>query len=415
MLGALILPFCTYAQSINARFSTSFYSWERQLADSLSENHLRVYQTMQLTVGQLASNKLSAHFYSQVSQDLAESADDDPIPRLYNAYLQWKERKGVLQRIRVGRQRIYSGVAYGTIDGIDLGLRIGKSFKFGGFAGFLATFSNEIEVANWNNNHSFGLRASASNLLGAKILVSFSQRNRRPVSYSSPGRFTQRRLTFSSLEQRLLGLDAYRRFSSRLSVYGRFDYDLEQDRVRRGQLELKLSATDKLEISGEFFHRAPLIAANSIFSVFSQSATQDVVLRANYLLKQNWSLNGNVGVALYDGDETVRFGFGVRSKYGYLGYNFRRGYGGQNNGLYAAVNYPLTQRLGLVASSGFARYRLFDENASENTSLTGSFGVNYRASKNFSFDFVGQGLRNRFYGNDLRLFLKANYWVFGKR
>nr|NIR47088.1 hypothetical protein [candidate division KSB1 bacterium]NIR68451.1 hypothetical protein [candidate division KSB1 bacterium]NIS22683.1 hypothetical protein [candidate division KSB1 bacterium]NIT72280.1 hypothetical protein [candidate division KSB1 bacterium]NIU28639.1 hypothetical protein [candidate division KSB1 bacterium] len=154
LLGGLILsmPFQLNAQSINARFTTSFYSWERHLTETVDETHFRIYQTARITVGQMAGNRLSFNFYGQGTQDVAESADDDPIPRLYNAYLQWRERNGIVQRVRLGRQRIYSGVAYGTIDGVDATFRVGKLFKVGGFVGFLVPFSNEIEVGDWDDS-----------------------------------------------------------------------------------------------------------------------------------------------------------------------------------------------------------------------------------------------------------------------
>ncbi|MCG8606452.1 hypothetical protein MJD09_15895 [bacterium] len=415
ILGLAFLSSQGWSQSLSARFSTSFYTWERFVSESESQNHLRVYQTARLTIGRLANNRLSFYLFGQGSQDIAESADADPSVRLYNAYFQWRERRGIFERIKLGRQRIYSGVAYGTIDGIDLGLRMTKHLKVGGFAGLLVLPSNEIEVSDWDDSHTFGLRASTRDLLGAKILVSYMQRNRRPAAYTAPGVFTQRILKFESLAQRLVGIDVYRRFGARLSAYGRFDYDLEQERMRRGHLELRLKATTKWEFSTEFFHRAPLIAANSIFTVFEQNTTQDITFRTSYRLDQDWFLSGNAGLVRYEGDETVRFGLGLRFKYGYLGYNFRRGYGGQNNGAHAALNYPLTPRIGLIASTSLSRYRLFDESASDNTSLTGSVGFNYRPSQLFSVDFLGQGVRNRFLSNDFRFFLKANYWIFSKR
>ncbi|MFQ5675306.1 MAG: hypothetical protein ACE5G1_05360, partial [bacterium] len=364
----LLLPVQLLAQSVNARFSTSFYSWERNLTESQSQSYVRIYQTAQATVGQLASNRLSFHLYGLLSQDLSESADDDPISRLYNAYFQWRQSSGVVQQIKLGRQRIYSGVAYGTIDGIDATFKIGKWARIGGFAGFLVPASNEIEVADWDNSHAFGVRASTNDLFGAKAMVSFMQRDRRPVAYNAPGRYTQTVRTFESLEQRLLGIDLYRGFGKTLSTYGRFDYDLEQERVRRAQVELKVKPTGKWEFTGEFFHRAPLIEANSIFSVFEQNTVQDVGLKASYKFGHRWFLTGNLGYVKYEGDETVRFGLGARFRYGYAGYNYRSGYGGQNNGVYLALNYPLTQQLGLIASSGFSRYSLFDENADKYTS-----------------------------------------------
>jgi hypothetical protein len=416
-LAIATLPLQLNGQSLNARFSTSLYSYERNLTNSTAVNYMRLYQTAQLTVGQFASNRLSFHLFGQVSQDLAESADDDPIPRLYNAYFQWQERNALLSQVKLGRQRVYSGVAYGAIDGLDLTVRAGNHFKIGGFAGFLVPTSNEIEVASWDASHAFGLRASTDQILGAKMLVSFYQRNRQQVSYTN-GRFTSgllpqaRTISFQSLEQRLIGIDVYRSVAGRANVYGRFDYDLLNERVRRGQFELRVSPTQKLELAGEFFHRAPLIGANSIFSVFDQSTSQDFGLRANYRVNQTWFVDGNLGYQMYDGDESLRFGLGLRFKYGYFGYNFRRGYGGQNNGAYASLNYQLNSKIGLTANTGLSRYSLFDDDGDDHTSITGSVGVNYRPHKLISVDVVGQALRNRFLSNDMRLFARANYWFF---
>ena len=85
-----------------------------------------------------------------------------------------------------------------------------------------------------------------------------------------------------------------------------------------------------------------------------------------------------------------------------------------NNGLFAAFNYPLLSKWMLLASTGLARYSLLDEDADEHTSLTGSVGLNYRPNEHVSIDFLGQGIRNRFLNNDLRFFVKANYWIFNK-
>ncbi len=417
IIGLLLVPLLSQvpAQSVNGRFTTSFYSLERQTLSG-SETQSILYQSAQLTIGQMAGNRLSAHFFGHGAQGLGDEIDSgEPVFRLYNSYLQWHDKKNLLQRIRLGRQRLYSGVAYGTIDGVDLTLRLGRRFKVGGFAGLLALPGNDVDIADWDDRHALGLRVSARDLLGTRVLVSFMQRNRRPLSYTSPGRFTQRILSYQSLEQRLIGVDLQRQFSRRVGFYGRFDYDLEQERLRRGQVELKYSANTRLEVALEFFHRAPLLAANSIFTVFELNTTQDVAVRANYRFTGNWFVNGNVGFSQYDGDETVRFGAGLGSKYGSFGYNFRRGYGGQNSGAYAALSYPLTQKLGVVANTGLSRYRLFDEDADSNTSLTGSVGINYRFKQHCSFNVLGQGIRNRFLDNDFRVLVKANYWFFASQ
>ena len=412
MLLVLIWTWPLAAQSVNARFSTSLYTWERQLSETESQNRLRLYQTLQLTVGQMAGQKLSAHFYGQLSGDLAQSAEDDPIPRVYNFYLQWYDRKGVLERVKLGRLRSYAGVAYGTVDGVDVSLRFGKYFKLGGFVGALVPFSNRVEVGNWDDHHAFGLRLSTRQLLGSTILLSFVQRNRRPAPYAQPGRYTQKRLTFQSLEQRLVGIDVYRRFGRRATAYARLDYDLLQERVRRGQVELNLQPAERWRVTLDFMHRAPLLEANSIFWVFQTSTIQDFGLRASWQVRPAWSLYADVGYVNYASDETVRFGLGVRGPYGFLGYNFRSGYGGASNGVNANFRYPLTLQVGVIASLGFSRYSLFREDFDKYSATTGSLGFYFRPARSFSLDVLGQALSNRFYKRDARIFVKANYWIF---
>jgi hypothetical protein len=401
-------------QSLNTRFTTSFYSWERYLTESETQNHFRVYQTLQFTLGQMANNKLSLHFYGLASGDVSNHAEDDVVPRLYATYLQWREPKGLVKRVRVGRQRIYSGVAYGTIDGADLEFRFGKYITAGGFAGALVPFTNTIEISKWDDSNMFGVRLGIADLLGTRVLLSYAQRNRLPAAYPAPGRFTEQRITFDSREQSLVGLDVYRTFSNRVNAYGRFDYDLEQERVRRGQVELRLAASQRWEVSAEFFHRAPLLEANSIFVVFEQYTSQDILGRVSYRLPSGWTFYGDAGVQLYQDDETLRFGVGARCRYGYLGYNFRRGYGGLNNGLYAALTYPVSKRLTAMLTTGFSRYSLYSTDAEKYTALLGTAGFNYRTSRKFSFDVTAQGLHNKNYNDDLRLFARANYWFVTK-
>jgi hypothetical protein len=403
-----------WAQSLNTRFTTSFYTWERYLSGDESQNHARLYQTMQFTLGQMANNKLSLHFYGQASGDMSNASDDDVIPRLYTAYLQWRERKGIVKRFRVGRQRIYSGVAYGAIDGADVEFRIGKHLVLGGFAGFLVPFTNSIEIGDWEQNNMYGARLAIPNLSGTRVMLSYAQRNRSPGDYTQPGRYTGKILTFDSRENSLIGLDVYRAFSDRFNAYGRFDYDLEQERVRRAQIEVRGSVSKRIQLSAEVYHRAPLIAANSIFMVFEQFTSQDLLARVSYLLDGGWSLYSDAGVQLYKDDDTVRFGLGARGRYGYVGYNFRRGYGGSNNGLYAALNYPVTKGFTAIVTTGFSRYSLYSTDADMFTALSGTAGFNYRASKQFSLDLLAQGLHNRFYDDDLRLLARANYWFFTK-
>lgn len=409
------LAFSANAQSLNARFSTSFYSWETQLSEALSNNHFRIYQTARATVGQMAGGKLSLHLYGQVSKDVGATADEEAVLGLYSSFLQWRDSKGILKKARLGRQAVYGGVGYGTIDGINADFRIGDFIDVGGFVGMLVPYRSKAELSEWDERHAFGARVRLNNLLKTKLLLSYMRRDRTPTPYVPAGQLSTDLLEFNSKEQELAGVDVYRPFGSQLSAYGRLDYDLIQERVRRAQVELTVKPSRRLELAAEFFHRSPLLAANSIFTVFDIETTQDVALRANYLLAGGWRLNCNVGMQQYSGDDNIRFALGASCKYGHVGYNFKSGYGGYNNGLFGSLSYPLRPNLSVLATAGISRYGLLDEDGDRFTALSSSLGLNYRPNQTFSLDVTGQNLRTRWLDNDVRVFARANYWFFIKK
>ena len=86
-----------------------------------------------------------------------------------------------------------------------------------------------------------------------------------------------------------------------------------------------------------------------------------------------------------------------------------------NNGLYAALNYPITNRFTAIVTTGFSRYSLYSPDAEDAYSaLLGTAGFNYRTGRQFSLDVMAQGLHNKYYNDDLRLLARANYWFFTK-
>ena len=107
------------AQTISGRLSTSVYSWQQRNIEDESAQHMRAYQLAQFSVANLGLQGLSFHTYLNVSHDLGEEAVNDPRMWLYNCYLNYKTLNNALD-IGIGRQRIYAGVGYGTIDGLRL-------------------------------------------------------------------------------------------------------------------------------------------------------------------------------------------------------------------------------------------------------------------------------------------------------
>lgn len=410
-----MLPVHLQSQSINARFSSSLYSFERFTSETESENHIRATQGLQLTVGQLASNKLSFRLNTLVADDFLAPADQT-LFRISSGYLQWREKNGVIRTIKLGRQRLYTGVAFGAIDGIDMTARIGKHFKLGVFAGVLVTETNKFSVENWNNAKAFGFNLKFPELLGVKSMLSYIKRDRAREAYQSllSTDSVPVNRAWSVEEQQLVGVDLLRNFCNKTYLHGRFDVDLYNRRVRKGLFGIRHILSDEVEMSFDFLHHSPFVARNSIFSVFATETSQSFAGRLSYRFGNGFSLNGNFGYVVYSGDESLRFGLNLAGKYGNIGYGFRDGYSGKKNGVHGAINYPFNRNIALFASTGFSRYQLFGDNAESYNSFTTSVGMKCRATKRLSFDVIAQSLNNRFYDSDLRFFIKGNYWLFHK-
>ena len=117
-----------YAQTINARFTTSVYSWQQKEIDSNSANHVRAYQLAQVTIGNIGLPGLSFHTYLNLSNDFGEEAVDDPRVWIYNCYFNYKNTAKAID-LSLGRQRVYAGVGYGTIDGMQVKYGFRDFFK----------------------------------------------------------------------------------------------------------------------------------------------------------------------------------------------------------------------------------------------------------------------------------------------
>ena len=104
-----------HSQVYSGRFTTSFYSWERQDSPTTTSGHLRVYQLASIKASDIGVNNLSFVSKFGYSTDFNNEAVNDPRIRIVNLYLKYKlsERK----RLYLGRQRIYSGAVTVAYDG----------------------------------------------------------------------------------------------------------------------------------------------------------------------------------------------------------------------------------------------------------------------------------------------------------
>ncbi len=412
ILTASVFPI--HAQTINARFTTTAYVWEQQEIDSSRADHFRFYQLAQLSIGRLGLSNLSFHSYVQFSNDFAEKAVDDPRWWIYNCYFDLKNVANAID-IGLGRQRIYAGVGYGTVDGLQLQYRLKDYFKLKFYIGALAPLEKSAEIRDFkSDNLTFGFHLTTNKLKKVRLGLSYARQSVEAIQYRSPGQFTgsfRLEHPIAAWQKELIGLDVSSQMTAKLRLNGRLDFNLQAENVRRGELGARYQFNRNWEIGVDYIYRTPYIDQNSIFSVFEINPNQELALQGRYRWNDLQFFLTAANVILKD-DSNLRLGFGCSWKSIYFGYNRRSGYGGESDGLTFNFSYPVLPKLNLTLGSNFASYKLSEFAKDKDQAIAGVLGVDYSPTKNLTLQAEGQVLNNKIFSHDVRFFFRGSYALF---
>src|SRR3990172_6111935 len=148
LFAAIVFAANAMSQSINLRFSTYFYGWQR--IDSLSDEssakttHIRGYQNLLFSI---SGSKWSFNTLASTEEDLTGKVDSSGLNyRIYNAYISGRNLFDMLD-LKLGRQNLFSGVGRGTLDGLFLKLKAGKNkeYQLAVYGGALAPYTYDFE------------------------------------------------------------------------------------------------------------------------------------------------------------------------------------------------------------------------------------------------------------------------------
>lgn len=400
------------AQLVSGRFVTSMYTWEKFDTVGASQTYLRAFQTAQLTVAQ---GDLSLHTYLQGAVNAASDFGDLGRVRAYNLFVRWANI-GKMVDLSLGRIPVYAGVGNGTIDGAQAkGRFFDRKLTVTGYWGAVVPTSYTQLADSWSKNQMLGGQIVTTALKNTRLGVSYTYRREERPSYVTvrpDSDYIARpyTVTFDGPSLELLGGDAYVTLARRLSLYGRYDYDLLNMRTSRGQLGGRLQIIDRLDVTAEYIHRVPRISFNSLFSAFVNSAVDEVEGGVEYDVLPRVRAFGRLANVIYADDQSLRWTLGVNSGYGSLAYSGSSGYAGELStfSLYGA--YPLMENM-LVPSAGvtFTLYRL-NPGEDRRDALAFLAGATFRPSPPVAIDLQGQWLANAVYANDLRLQARFTYW-----
>lgn len=419
----LFITLSSYSQNVSTRLSTYFYTWERY--DSIllngeysSTNHLRGYQNFLLDITQ---GKWSFSTSVQTEEDIIEKSGRGFAYRFYNASIKGSNLFNFLD-LKFGRQYISAGTGRGTLDGINLKLKLGKEkeLHLTCYAGGLTPYTYDFDnYGVFFKNFAFGGQLSYFGVKDLKLSASYFNKHRKPQSYTtirvdSSFNRTEYIVDIDEFADQLGGLDfSYRK--PKYGFFGKLYYDFNLKKLYRGEINGSINATDKLKFSLGYTYRQPQISYNSIFWVFNYRHYNELELGADYILSRNINIYAKAANVFYTDENSLRIQLGFSHPNFGLSIIKYTGYAGESEGAYGYFNYELLKsKLALTSGLSYSNYKIKNYSDEKENSLSGMLGFTYRPANRITIDVQGQLISNRIYKTDTRLLVGINYWLFSK-
>jgi hypothetical protein len=410
-----VLPAFAAAQLVTGRFSTALYSWEKFDSTDGSTTYLRAFQNVQLNIAQ---GDVSLHTYLQGALNTNTPFGGSGYLRVFNLYLRWARIFKALD-LSVGRQTIFGGVGNGTIDGAQGTLRLFREkVSLSLYGGGLVR--PELTWPNWSDykyDYLFGGRLLVRPVSSLQVGLSYMNRHEQRDPYwtvrARDTMFTAVPYYVTSYTDaaQIASADVSYLWGTRLSLYGRFDYDMHQEQTSRAELNARVGVTDRFAVLGTYIHRVPRIDFNSIFWVFPVMSVDELEGGVEYAFTPALRGFARIADVAYTDDRSHRWTIGLNALYGSISYAGSDGYAGQLQSLNLQAVYPIAENT-VIPSAAFSvtSYRLSAEEEDRDLALSLALGGTVRTSKSFSFDVQWQLMHNKIYATDSRIFVKLNYW-----
>lgn len=405
------LPFMISAQNLNGSISSTFYTFERFDTAKTSDSFLRTYEALALNFNY---EKISVRTRVNYESNIGNALTADPRLRFYNLYLEARNIVDMFT-LKLGRQPLFTPVAGGLFDGINLKFKYDNVSLTGYYGGNVPAYQ-KLEVTNdFKNDYVIGGKFEIFFLEHFNFGLGYINKNFKPFDYNAlrldanldPVTIL---IQQNSNQYKFLSADASYFLSGVVNLDTRYEYDVNIQATSRFELEGRVQATDKLGVDVYYNFREPKIRYNSIFSVFNFGNSQEIEGGVDYKISSDFAVFGKFGNVKYQDDNSQRLNVGVNTKYGSFSYRKTFGYSGELDGISFYTAHSFAD--GFVTPSAgisFTSYKL-DKDSDKNNITSVLAGVNLRPWRDLSFDIQGQYFNNKIYKNDYRILFKVNHW-----
>lgn len=407
VLALIVFAVPLSAQRITGRFMTSLYGWERFDTVDVSRSILRGSQTAFIDI---THSNVSLHSFFDGAGTLDSSFSESTQFNVYNLFLRVREVLG--SEIQLGRMPYFVGAGVGTMDGLLARIPVVEGYRLTLYGGQTVlpdlSFGGDIK-----ERFVFGGQVLMTSIPSMRIGLSYMNRQRKPESYRGLREDANLQpievlIDPSVLKEQYVNADVSYH-SNVVSVYVRYDHDLNLSQLKRAQANVEVPVMENLRIAADVIHRAPTMPFNSFFSVFSVTNTTEAELGADYIMDAV-RVYARGGMVTYDEETSARFSAGVSTEYGSLSYRGTSGYAGELSSIHLSLAYPLFERQFIPSCGiGFSSYKL-SEHAEKSDVLSLSAGGVFRPMQSLSADAQMQWLSNPIYKSDVRGFVRFSFW-----
>jgi hypothetical protein len=403
-------------QLLRARFVTSAYAWQRYDSVGSTSNHLYAYQTAQLSY---TVKDFTFSTYLQGWNDFAGSFKNDPKLRLYNLFVKVRNI-GTVADATLGRQPVFAGAGNGTIDGFSArGRFLDNRVTVLGYVGALPPAGMKAAIIDAPaDNAMFGGQIVALPVDFANVSLSYMNRRIQPEAYTALRRDSLFNPILTEIRpsaqiEEIISADVSGEYEM-VYAYVRYDHDLLLEKMAKVQLFTRVKPIERWAVTAEYLQREPRISYNSIFSAFTFHSLEEYEFGLEYDVEYVKDLQafGRYGEVSFGDEISQQWTFGLNWKYFSASASSVYGYNGRINAASIHGSYPLMDNtLTPTASFTYGYYKLNRYQPKRDPALSAALGAVYRPMTTLSVDAQVQWIQNKIYSNDVRLFLRASYFL----
>lgn len=409
-LFIFFLPLINSAQNLNGRFTSSFYSFERFDNSTTSENFIRTFNSLNLN---LNYGNFSLRTRTGMEANIGNALDQDVRFRFYNLYIEARELLGAVT-LKLGRQPLFTPVAGGLFDGLNMKVKYGAFALSGYYGGNVPAYQKLELTKDFANNYVLGGRLEVMPFDNMNIGVSYIDKNFKAEDYyalrlNSDLDPIKVLIQSKSNQYKYVSADLSYSLNELFDFSTRYEYDLNFNTTSKIEFDGRVSITENLGVNAYYNYREPKIRYNSIFSVFNFGNSQEIEGGIDYRFVKVATFFARFGNVLFENENSSRVTIGASSEYGSLSYRKNFGDAGEMDAIsiFTARSFfdgLITPSIGVSLTS----YKLSKD--AESNSITSLLaGINIRPWRTWSFDLQGQYFDNKIYKNDMRLLLKVNH------